>query len=131
MIEVKIVTFRDIFQYEAQRKGRYSEEYKKLSAQIILDKEDLGKLGIKEGERVMVKNGFGEVVVTARLSDEEPHPQPHPGLAFMTNSPWSNQLVGDQVDETSIPEFKNISAQVAPTGEQVTEMKELLERIRA
>lgn len=78
-----------------------------------------------------MKNVNGGVVVTARLSDEEPHPQPHPGLAFMINSPWSNQLVGDQVDETSIPEFKNISAQVTPTEEQVTEMKELLERIRA
>lgn len=49
MNELKIVTFRDIFQYEAQKKGRYSEEYKKLSAQIMLDKEDLEKLGIKEG----------------------------------------------------------------------------------
>jgi formylmethanofuran dehydrogenase subunit D len=39
--------------------------------------------------------------------------------------------VGDRVDRTSIPEFKNISAQVTPTGEQVTGMKELLERIRS
>jgi formylmethanofuran dehydrogenase subunit D len=131
MIEVRIVTFQDIFQYEAQRKGRYSEEYKKLSARIMLDKEDLAKLGIKDGDRVLVKNVNGRVVVTARISDDEPHPQPHPGLAFMINSPWSNQLVGDPVDETGIPEFKNISALVDPTEEQVTEMKELLERIRA
>ena len=131
MIEVKIVTFQDIFQYEAQKKGRYSEEYKKLSARIMLDKEDLAKLGIKDGDRVLVKNVNGSVVVAARISDEEPHPQPHPGLAFMINSLWSNQLVGDQVDETSIPEFKNISAEVAPTEEQVTEIRELLERIRA
>jgi formylmethanofuran dehydrogenase subunit D len=131
MVEVKIVTYRDIFQYEAQRKGRYSEEYKKLSAQIMLDKEDLEKLGIKDGSRVLVKNGIGRVVVTARLSDEESHPYPHPGLAFMIDSPWSNQLLGDPVDETGIPELKDISAQVDPTEEQVTGMKELLERIRA
>jgi formylmethanofuran dehydrogenase subunit D len=127
MTDVKIVTFQDIFQYEAQKKGRYSDEYKKLSAQIMLDKEDMAKLGIKEGDRVLVKNVKGRVVVTARLSDDEPHP----GLAFMIDSPWSNQLVGDPVDETGIPEFKNISAMVDPTEEQVTEMKELLEMIRA
>jgi formylmethanofuran dehydrogenase subunit D len=127
MIEVKIVTFQDIFQNEAQRKSRYSEEYKKLSAQIMLDKQDLEKLGIKEGERVLVKNGNGRVVVAARLPDEDPHP----GLAFMINSPWSNQLVADQAGETGIPDFKNISAQVDPTEEQVTEIKELLERMRA
>jgi formylmethanofuran dehydrogenase subunit D len=127
MIEVKVVTFRDIFQYEAQKKGRHSEEYKKLSAQIMLDKEDLEKLGMKEGERVVVKNGNGSIVVVASLSDDEPHP----GLAFMIESPWSNQLVGDPAEKTCISELKNFSAEVGPTEEQVTEMKELLERMRA
>jgi formylmethanofuran dehydrogenase subunit D len=127
MIELKIVTFRDIFQYEAQRKGRYSEEYKKLSAQIMLDKADLERLGIKEGERVLVKNVDGRVVATARLSDDEPHP----GLAFMVESPWSNQLVGAPAEKTCISELKNFSAEVEPTEEPVTEMKELLERMRA
>jgi formylmethanofuran dehydrogenase subunit D len=127
MIEVKIVTFRDIFQYEAQMKGRYSEEYKKLSAQIMLDNEDLERLGIKEGGRVAVKNGNGSIVVAARLSDDEPHP----GLAFMIESPWSNQLVGDPAEKTCISELKSFSAEVEPAEDPVTEMKELLERMRA
>ncbi len=27
-----IVTFRDIFQYEAEKKGRYTDEYRSLAA---------------------------------------------------------------------------------------------------
>ena len=32
---VTVVTFEDIFQYEAEKKGKYSEDYKMFSAQII------------------------------------------------------------------------------------------------
>jgi formylmethanofuran dehydrogenase subunit D len=125
--EVSIVTFRDIFQYEAGKKGRYTEEYQKLSAQIILDKQDMAKLSVKDGERVKVENDIGMVVVAAKTSDDDPHP----GLAFMTNSPWSNQLVRDDVCETSIPGFKSITARISPSGEELTKIGDLLERMKA
>lgn len=48
-VDVKVVTYRDIFQYEAGKKGVHSEEYLRLSASIILDKQDLASLGIAEG----------------------------------------------------------------------------------
>lgn len=125
--EVSIVTFRDIFQYEAGKKGRYTEEYQKLSAQIILDKQDMAKLSIKDGEMVKVENDVGVVVVAAKTSDDDPHP----GLAFMTNSPWSNHLVRDDVCNTSIPGFKSITARVSPSSEELTKIEDLLERMKA
>lgn len=125
--EVTIVTFRDIFQYEAGKKGRYSDEYRNLSAQIILDKQDMARLGAKDGQRVLVENAVGSIVVAAKTSDDDPHP----GIAFMTNSPWSNQLVRDDVCETSIPGFKSISARVTPSSEELTKMDDLLERMKA
>jgi formylmethanofuran dehydrogenase subunit D len=125
--EVTIVTFRDIFQYEAGKKGRYSDEYQKLSAEIILDKQDMTRLGTKDGQRVLVENDVGSIVVAAKTSEDDPHP----GLAFMTNSPWSNQLVRDDVCETSIPGFKSITARVSLSGEELTKIGDLLERMRA
>ncbi len=125
--EVSIVTFRDIFQYEAGKKGRYTEEYQKLSAQIILDKQDMAKLSVKDGERVKVENDVGMVVVAAKASDDDPHP----GLAFMTNSPWSNHLVRDDVCETRIPGFKSITAHVSPSCEELTKIEDLLVRMKA
>ena len=125
--KVIIVTIRDIFQYEAGKKSRYSDEYRQLSAQILLDKQDMAGLGVKDGQRVMVGNELGRIVAAAKASEDEPHP----GLAFMTNSPWSNQLVRDDVCETSIPGFKRIEAVVSPTEEAVTQITELLQRMMA
>jgi formylmethanofuran dehydrogenase subunit D len=125
--QVSIVTFRDIFQYEAGKKGRYTQEYQDLSAQIILDKQDMAKLGVKDGGKVKVENDVGSIIVAAKTSDDDPHP----GLAFMTNSPWSNHLVRDDVCETSIPGFKSIAAKVSPSGEEITKIGDLLERMKA
>jgi formylmethanofuran dehydrogenase subunit D len=125
--KVVIVTFRDIFQYEAGKKSRYSDEYRRLSAQILLDKQDMAKLGVKDDQRVMVGNQLGRIVAAAKTSEDDPHP----GLAFMTNSPWSNQLVRDDICETSIPGFKRIEAMVSPTEEPITQITELLQRMRA
>lgn len=126
-VDVKIVTFRDIFQYEAGKKGRFSDEFRQLSAVILLDKQDMASLGVKDGERVLVENEINKVVVAAKTSDDEPHA----GLAFMTNSPWSNQLVSDNLCNTAIPGFKSISARVAPAQENITQISEIVQRIRA
>ncbi len=124
---VTIVTFEDIFQYEAGKKGKYTDEYRNLSAQIIMDKQDMGRLGLKDGQNVAVGNDVGSVVLAARTSEDDPHA----GLAFMITSPWSNQLLADDFCGTSVPGFKGISAQVSSTSEKVTEMSELLARMRA
>jgi formylmethanofuran dehydrogenase subunit D len=124
---VTIVTFKDIFQDEAEKKSRYSDEYRTLSAQIILDQQDMANLGAKDGQSVLVENDIGSIVVAAKTSDDDSHS----GLAFMIKSPWSNQLVKDDACDTSIPGFKGISAQVSLSGENVTSISELFQRMKA
>ena len=126
-VVVTVVTFRDIFQYEAEKKSRYSEDYRKLSAQIILDKQDMVGIGVKDDQNVLVKNDVGSIVVAVKTSEDDPHP----GLAFMVSSPWSNQLVRDDVCMASIPGFKRISAQLSPSGENVTQISELFQMMLA
>jgi formylmethanofuran dehydrogenase subunit D len=127
VVAVTIVTVRDIFQDEAGRKSRFSEEYKNLSAQIILDKQDMARLGAKDRQKLLVKNDVGSVVVAAKTSEDDAHP----GLAFMYNSPWSNQLVSDVVCESSIPGFKSIKATLSVTEQNdVTKISELQARMQ-
>jgi formylmethanofuran dehydrogenase subunit D len=127
-VVVTVVTFRDIFQYEAEeKKSKYSEDYRRLSAQIILDKQDMAGLGVKDGQNVLVKNDVGSIVVAVKTSEDDPHP----GLAFMVKSPWSNQLVRDDVCMTNIPGLKRISAQVSPSGENVTQISEIFQMMLA
>ena len=126
-LELSIITIRDIFQDEAGKKSRYSEEYKSQSALIILDKQDLAGIGAKEGEKLLVKNDVGSIVVSARLSEDT-----HPGLAFMRSSPWSNQLVSDDTCEAGIPGHKGIKAAVQPAeaNAALTDISEILSRIK-
>ncbi|MDQ1261532.1 MAG: formylmethanofuran dehydrogenase subunit [Euryarchaeota archaeon] len=126
VVEVSIVTVRDIFQDEAGRKSRFSEEYKNLSALIILDKQDMIRLGAKDGQKLLVKNDVGSVVVAARTSEDDAHS----GLAFMYNSPWSNQLVSDDICN-GIPGFKSIKATLSKAEGNLTAISELLARMQS
>ena len=122
-----VITFRDIFQDEAEKKSRYSDDYRKLSAQIILDKQDMAALGVKEGQTLLMWNDVGSVVITAKTSDDDPHP----GIAFMISSPWSNQLINEDNCSANISGPRSISAQVSPTTDNVTQITEIFQRIRA
>ncbi|MBN1323049.1 MAG: formylmethanofuran dehydrogenase [Methanotrichaceae archaeon] len=124
-LELSIVTVRDIFQSEVQEVGRFSSEYQKMSAIIILDKGDTKTLGVADGGRLLVESSSGSVVVGAKVDD-----QPHKGLAFMPNSPWSNQLVSEETGESRIPEYKSIQAEVSTTDDSITDLSEILARMR-
>jgi formylmethanofuran dehydrogenase subunit D len=126
-VELKIVCFEDIFQYEAGEKSRFSDEYRQLSAVILLDKQDMASLGVKDGDKVLVENEINKIVVAAKTSDDEPHA----GLAFMINSVWSNQLLRDDLCNASVPGFKGITAKVGPSQGEVTRISEIVQRMRA
>jgi formylmethanofuran dehydrogenase subunit D len=118
-IQVKVITYRDIFQDKAMFEDRFGEEYRNLSAVIKLDPEDLKQLNVKKGETVILKNSFGRVVVKAEESGYE---TPR-GIAYMPKSPWSNILVSDETRGTGVPKFKDISVTVTSAkGEKVTEL---------
>ncbi|OPX77245.1 MAG: molybdopterin dinucleotide binding domain protein [Methanosaeta sp. PtaB.Bin018] len=120
---VTIVTFRDIFQDEAAKKSKFTDEFRDLCARILLDKQDMASLGLKDGQKVRVQSEVGAVIVVAKTSDDDPHPR----LAFMTFSPWSNQLAG----EDACMSGARIAAKLSPSDESVTQISELLQRMRA
>ncbi len=120
--EIKLTTYRDIFQVEALENDRFGDEYRKHSAAIVMGKDDLKKFGLKSGDRVRLMNSYGSVVVEARESKrEEPE-----GVAFMVNSPWSNALVSDETGGNGIPDFKNITAKISLTKDEITKIESLI-----
>ncbi|MBN2488160.1 MAG: formylmethanofuran dehydrogenase [Methanosarcinaceae archaeon] len=115
-----IVTYRDIFQSAALEKSRFGEEYRKLSAVIKMDSGDIKKLGVVEGDTVVVKNACGKVVVRV---EESGYDVPHQGVAYMPNSPWSNSLVSADTGGTGVPKYKMIKVMVSNArGEAITGM---------
>ncbi len=120
--ELKLTTYRDIFQAEALENDRFSDEYKKHSAAVVMGKNDMNKFGLKIGDRVRLMNSYGSIVVEVRGSKrEEPG-----GIAFMVNSPWSNALISDETWGRGIPEFKNITARISLTKDEITKIESLI-----
>lgn len=120
--DIRITTYRDIFQIEALEQDRFGEEYKKLSAAVMMGKSDMGKMGFKAGDRVKLTNNNGSIVVEVRATRrEEPG-----GIAFMMNSPWSNLLVSSDAGDNGIPEFKNITCRISLTKEDITPLEKLI-----
>ena len=116
--KVTIVTYRDIFQSAVMEEGRFSEEYLKLSAVIKMDAADIKKLGVKDGDTVVVKNDNGKVIVRVENSGYDAS---HQGIAYMPNSPWSNALVSADTGGSGVPQYKKIEATVSSAkGENVT-----------
>jgi formylmethanofuran dehydrogenase subunit D len=120
--EIKLTTYRDIFQAEALESDRFGDEYKKHSAAVVMGKDDLKKLGLRSGDRVRLTNSYGSVVVEARESKREEQG----GFGFMVNSPWSNALVSDETGGKGIPEFKNIIAKISLTKDEITTLESLM-----
>ncbi|MCC7576722.1 MAG: formylmethanofuran dehydrogenase [Methanomethylovorans sp.] len=119
-----IVTHRDIFQNASQENSRFTDEYTELSSVIRLDKDDMKKMGLKAGDRVVAKNASGRVVLKVSSSVLE---RPHPGTAFMTNGPWANALVTADTAGTGVPAFKRIEAMLSRSKEEkVTSLAELI-----
>ncbi len=119
--EIKLTTYRDIFQVQELESDRFGEEYKKLSAAVFMSKDDMKKLGFRSTDRVKLSNNYGSIVVEVRETKrDEPG-----GLAFMINSPWSNSLVSDDTGGKGIPEFKNITARISLSREDITPIEKL------
>ncbi|MDK2893163.1 molybdopterin dinucleotide binding domain-containing protein [Methanohalophilus sp.] len=118
-LDILIVTHRDIFQNSAYEHSRFSAEYADQSAIIILTASDMKKIGIKDNDRVLLKNKWGKVIVRAVESKEE---EEHAGIAYMLNSPWSNVLVSPETNGTGVPSFKRIKATISSTEEKDVEV---------
>jgi formylmethanofuran dehydrogenase subunit D len=124
--EIQLTTYRDIFQAEKSEYDKFGEDYKKLSAAVIISKEDMKKIGSKSGDRVKLSNSYGSIVVEVCESKRnEPG-----GIAFMVNSPWSNSLVSDRTGGKGIPEFKTINARISLSKEDITPLEKLITRFK-
>ncbi|HDN64792.1 MAG TPA: formylmethanofuran dehydrogenase [Methanosarcinales archaeon] len=86
--KVVIVACPDVFRTEAGlRHGKFSSEYRELSAVIVLDPTDMAKIEVKDSDLVEVLGEEGVVVVRVKESEKE-----HPGIGYVPEGAWANVL---------------------------------------
>jgi formylmethanofuran dehydrogenase subunit D len=122
-LHVTLLTGRTIEQGVGKERGKASNEYFEACSMVYMDAQDMKKLGIKDGENVMVTTPDGSVVLRAVK-----YPRASiPGLIYIPYGPWANAIVSDATTSIGMPSFKGTPAEVeAARDKPVLSMTELL-----
>jgi formylmethanofuran dehydrogenase subunit D len=84
------------------------------------DLRDHQRLGLSEGKNVLLKNGFGQAVLSARADPGLPA-----GVVFIPMGPWANVLVGPDTGGCGTPQFKGVEVEMETTEAPVLGVREL------
>jgi len=101
-------------------------EFFKAAALCHLSENDIKELNINEGENVLLKSEFGQVVLAAKADSGLPQ-----GMVFIPMGPWANMLVGKDTGGCGTPQFKGVTVDVAATDSPVRSIRDLFSDLGA
>ena len=102
-----------------------SEDFFKAVSSCSLSEKDYSSLGLTDKKNVLVKNRFGQVVLSGRRDSGLP-----PGIIFIPMGPWANVVVGPDTGGCGTPLYKGVEVEVEATDMPVLKGRELFENIR-
>lgn len=100
--------------------SKMSPDFFKAVAVCHLSEKDYKSLGLSEGKNVLLKNEFGQVVLTVKVDAGLPE-----SMVFIPMGPWANVLVGKETGGCGTPHFKGLEVEVAATDSPVLNIREL------
>lgn len=111
------------------RQGKFIENklgkgYAEETSQCHIHPLDLLDLGVEEGENILVKSAYGEIVLVA-ISDEG-LPK---GMVFVSYGIHCNSIISPCTHGTGMPDFKIHEVEISPTSEQRKTPTEILEQL--
>ena len=106
--------------------SKMSTDFFKAVAICHLSEKDFKSLGLSEGQNVLLKNEFGQVVLTAKKDAGLPD-----SMVFIPMGPWANVLVGTESGGCGTPHFKGLEVEVAATNSPVLNIRELFSGLGA
>jgi formylmethanofuran dehydrogenase subunit D len=100
--------------------SKMSPDFFKAVAVCHLSEKDYKSLGLSEGKNVLLKNEFGQVVLTVKVDAGLPE-----SMVFIPMGPWANVIVGKETGGCGTPHFKGLEVEVAATDSPVLNIREL------
>ncbi|RUM34615.1 MAG: tRNA CCA-pyrophosphorylase [Archaeoglobus sp.] len=122
MIEVIVITGRTTEQ-GVTIDEKLSDSYMKAVCICEMNRKDMEKIGVKNGDRVLVKNELGEVVLYAKEPEEDL--QPPEGIVFIPLGPYANRVVGI-LNGSGTPQYKGVKATIEKTDREVVPVEEVI-----
>ncbi|MHA1944015.1 MAG: molybdopterin dinucleotide binding domain-containing protein [Candidatus Thorarchaeota archaeon] len=119
--DLKLIVARSFETDVESVKDKLSSEFQDRAAIVRLNKGDLQRLGLKDGNTANLKAKPGSINVRAFGDDKVPE-----GSAIVPYGPWALALVSVPKDD-SPPQMHGVSITVTRTDDEVTSFEELLE----
>lgn len=104
--------------------SKMSPDFLKAVSLCHLSKEDYDSLSLSEGKNVLLKNEFGETVLSPRVDAGL-----REGMVFIPMGPWANILIGPDTGGCGTPQFKGVEIEVEATDSPVLDIRDLFRNI--
>ena len=91
--------------------GKLGVEYAEVSSTVEMNADDMTRLGLKDNDRVRLRNANGEAIVRCKGRAAKELPS---GLLFIAYGPLSSRLMASDTAGSGMPISKNIEVQVEP-----------------
>lgn len=93
--------------------GKLKPEYREITSTVEMNRDDMARLGLAEGDRVRLSTAEGSIV--ARCRGRKPEDLPA-SVLFLAYGPPSGQLMGGDTALSGMPISKNLEVEVEPLG---------------
>lgn len=104
----------------ANCESKMSEDFLKAVSVCHLSNVDYNSLGLTQGMNVLLKNEFGEIVLSPRMDAGLPRE-----MVFIPMGPWANILVGPDTGGCGTPQFKGVKVEIVATDKPVQDLRDL------
>lgn len=88
--------------------GKFSDGYVEETSTLLMNPDDMQRLGIADGETVKMYNDVGEVVVPCKSGRQELPP----GVLFISYGDISSRLMGGETHGSGMPDSKGLDVYV-------------------
>jgi formylmethanofuran dehydrogenase subunit D len=103
-----LITGRSTVQGTGISTGKSQEDYQTETSALQLNRSDMEKFGLSEGDVVRVKTGYGQTTAHCRSADLPD------GMAFMAFGPATSQLSGGETYASGMPDTKGFEIELEP-----------------
>lgn len=89
--------------------GKFTAGYVEETHSLLMNPDDMGRLGLKNGDRVRLRSAQGQVELPCQAAKAGELP---PGLLFLPYGDASSRLMGADTHGTGMPDSKAIDVEL-------------------
>jgi formylmethanofuran dehydrogenase subunit D len=101
-----LITGRTRDQGKGLHQGKNSPAYRRATSQVIMSAQDMARLDIEQGQKVLLRTRAGQVEAYVGVGE---CPE---GQLFIALGAVANALVGSDTDESGMPRFKGLDVEL-------------------